>query len=325
VTARATAVRRPLSSAVGGKRSWVASFLALALFWGCSFAFIRVGLHALTPVQVAFWRVLLGLGALATISAVSRTRLPRSPRTWAHLAVLAVLLNAAPFTLFAVGEQTVSSVLAGIINAATPLATLLVVLVALPSEKPTRQRVVGLLVGFTGVLVVLGVWRGFPGGQRSGTAACLLAVGCYGVAFPYSRRYLTGLPEGPVALATGQVACATVLTLPVLLLTGARPEHPVTGPVVAAMLALGVLGSGVAYVANFQIVAAAGATTASSVTYLTPLVAAVVGVSLLGEHLIWNQPAGALVVLAGIALAQGRLNRPRPIQPTRIAPEQDTT
>ncbi len=222
MTAQPPAVsRRPSPApAAGGKRSWVASFLALALFWGCSFAFIRVGLRALSPVQIAFWRLLLGLGALATISAARRTRLPRSPRTWAHLAVLAVLLNAAPFTLFAIGERTVSSVLAGIINAATPLATLLVVLVVLPSEGPTRQRVVGLLVGFAGVLVVLGVWRGFPGGQRSGIAACLLAVGCYGVAFPYSRRHLTGLPEGPVALATGKVACATVLMLPVLLVAG---------------------------------------------------------------------------------------------------------
>lgn len=291
-------------------RSWVPSFLALAMFWGCSFAFIRVGLRALSPVQVVFWRLLLGLSALALISAVSRTALPRSARTWAHLAVLALLLNAAPFTLFAIGQQTVSSVLAGIINAVTPLATLLVVLIALPQEKPTRQRVAGLLLGFVGILIVLGVWRGFPGGELSGIAACLLAVGCYGLAFPYSRRYLTGLPEGPIALATGQVACASVLMLPLLLITGVAPEHHVTRQVVGAMLALGVLGSGLAYVLNFQIVAAAGATTASSVTYLTPLVAALVGISLLDEHVTWNQPVGALVVLAGVALAQSRLHRP---------------
>jgi len=205
----------------------------------------------------------------------------------------------------------VSSVLAGIINAATPLATLLVVLVALPEEKPTRQRITGLLLGFCGILVVLGVWRGFPSGKLGGIAACLLAVGCYGLAFPYSRRYLTGLQEGPVALATGQVACATAMMLPLLLVTGVQPEATVTGRIVAAMLALGVFSSGLAYVLNFRIVAAAGATTASSVTYLTPLVAAVVGVSLLGEHLTWNQPAGALVVLTGVAIAQGRLRRRR--------------
>ncbi len=291
-------------------RSWVPSFLALAVFWGCSFAFIRVGLQALSPVQVVFWRLLIGLAALALVSLAGRTALPRSGRTWAHLAVLALLLNAAPFTLFAIGQQTVPSVLAGIINAATPLATLLVVLVALPEEKPTRQRVAGLLVGFVGILVVLGVWRGFPGGELAGIAACLLAVACYGLAFPYSRRHLSGLPDGPVALATGQVACATALVLPLLLVTGVQPDSAVTGEVVAAMLALGVLSSGLAYVLNFHVVAAAGATTASSVTYLTPLVAALVGVTLLDESLTWNQPVGALVVLAGVALAQGRLPRP---------------
>lgn len=269
MTAGAAQARRLPAEPGGGGRSWLLSFLALALFWGCSFAFIRLGLRALSPVQVVFWRLLLGLAALAVVSVASRTALPRSRRTWGHLAVLAVLLNAAPFTLFAIGQQTVSSVLAGIITATTPLATLLVVLVALPQEKPTRQRVAGLLLGFAGILVVLGVWRGFPGGELRGIVRCLLAVGCYGMAFPYSRRYLTGLPEGPVALATGQVACATALMLPLLLITGVHPQHPVSGRVVAAMLALGVLSSGVAYVLNFQVVAAAGASTASSVTYLT--------------------------------------------------------
>jgi drug/metabolite transporter (DMT)-like permease len=300
--------------------SWLSSFLVLALFWGCSFAFIGVGLEALTPVQVVFWRLLLGLVALTAVTAVSRTRLPRSGRTWRHLLVLALLLNAAPFTLFAIGQQTISSVLAGIINATTPLATLLVVLVALPQEKPTRDRVGGLLLGFCGILVVLGVWRGFPGGELAGIIACLLAVGCYGLAFPYSRRYLTALPEGPVALATGQLLCATAIMLPVLLVTRARPEDEVTGRIIAAMLALGVFSSGLAYVLNFRIVAAAGATTASSVTYLTPVVATVVGVALLDEQITWNQPVGAAVVLVGVALAQGRVRRPpKPAAPTRGA------
>ncbi|PWJ54937.1 Permease of the drug/metabolite transporter (DMT) superfamily [Quadrisphaera granulorum] len=286
-------------------QSWIPAFALLALLWGCSFAFIHIGLDALTPVQVAFWRLALGAASLLIIVVATRTRLPRSPRTWAHLLVLATLLNAVPFTLFAIGQQSVSSVLAGIINATTPLATLVVILAAFREERPTRQRAAGLLIGFLGVAVVLGVWRGFAGSELAGVLACLGAVACYGVAFPYSRRYLTGTGDGPLALASAQVLLAACLMAPVLLITGATPTAPVTADVVAAMLALGALCSGVAYVLNFRIVAVAGASTASSVTYVTPVVAAVVGVTVLGEHVQWNQPLGAVVVLTGIAVSQG--------------------
>lgn len=114
-----------------------------------------------------------------------------------------------------------------------------------------------------------------------------------------------------MALATGQTGLATLMLLPVVLLTGIRPTGPVTLEVVLAMVSLGALGSGIAYVLNFHVVARAGATTASSVTYLTPLVATVVGVTFLGEHVTWNEPVGAVVVLVGVAVSQGRLLRRR--------------
>ncbi|MFB9376736.1 DMT family transporter [Kineococcus gynurae] len=293
------------STSAPGRPGWVPAFVALAVLWGCSFALVHVGLRALTPVQVAFWRLALGASTLLVVSAATRTRLPRGRRTWAHLLVLAALLNAAPFTLFAVGQQSVSSVLAGIINATTPLATLLVILVAFREERPTRRRTTGLLTGFVGVAVVLGVWRGLAAGELTGVLACLGAVACYGVAFPYARRHLASSGARPVALATAQVLLATGLMLPVLALSGTTPTAPPTPTVVAAMVALGALCSGLAYVLNFHVVAARGASTASSVTYLTPVVAAVVGVAFLGEHLRWNQPLGAGLVLVGIAVSQG--------------------
>jgi drug/metabolite transporter (DMT)-like permease len=304
VTAAAT-VPAPARASV-----WMPAFLLLALAWGCSFAFTSVSLRALTPVQVAAGRIVLGAAALVLLSAVPRTPLPRGRRIWAHLAVVGALLNAVPFVLFAYGQQYISSVLAGIINATTPLATLLVILIAFPEEKPSRERVVGLAVGFTGVCVVLGVWRGFTGGEWNGVVASLVAIGCYGIAFPYARRYVSGSGHPPVPLATGQLVCATMMMVPVLLLTGTTPHAPVTAGVVVSMLLLGALGSGLAYVMNFHIVAAAGASTASSVTYLTPVVAAAVGVMLLGERVVWNEPIGGVVVLAGIAVAQGRLPVP---------------
>jgi drug/metabolite transporter (DMT)-like permease len=285
---------------------WQVSFLVLAATWGCSFWWMKLGLEVLAPVQVAFVRLAIGAAALLIISAVTGARLPRRLSTWRHLFVVAMLVNSIPFTLFAYGETNISSVLAGIINAATPLTTLAVILLAFPEEKPTPERVVGLLVGFLGILVVVGVWEGLGSGEWTGVAACLGAVTCYGIAFPYMRRHLSGLPESGVALATGQVMCGAAALLPLGIAAG--PLHgPIAVEPVLGMLGLGALGSGMAFALNYQVVRAAGPSTASTVTYLTPLFAIAVGVAFLGETVVWNEPAGGLVVLLGVAVAQGRL------------------
>jgi drug/metabolite transporter (DMT)-like permease len=267
---------------------------------------MKLGLEVLAPVQVAFVRLAIGAAALLLVSALTGVRLPRKLSTWRHLFVVAMLVNSVPFTLFAYGETHISSVLAGIINAATPLTTIAVILMAFPEEKPTVERAVGLLVGFVGILVVVGVWQGLGSGEWTGVAACLGAVTCYGVAFPYTRRHLAGLPESGVALATGQVMCAAVVLLPLGVAAG--PLHgPITVEPVLGMLGLGALGSGIAFVLNYQIVRAAGPSTASTVTYLTPLFAIAVGSAFLGETVAWHEPIGGLVVLLGVAVAQGRV------------------
>ena len=146
-------------------RAWVPFYAANALVWGSSFAFVKEGLTALTAVQVAFVRIAIGAVALGLLALATRTRLPRRASLWRHLVVYGALQNALPLTLFAFGQQFVPSVLAAIINAATPLATLVVVLAAFPEEHPTPRRVAGLLTGFVGIVVVLGVWQEFPPGQ----------------------------------------------------------------------------------------------------------------------------------------------------------------
>jgi drug/metabolite transporter (DMT)-like permease len=285
---------------------WQLDFVALAAAWGCSFWFIKVGLRAFSPVEVATSRPVIGLAALLVLCAVTRTRLPRGIAVWRHLFVVGILLVSVPFTLFSYAETHVSSVLAGLINAATPLVALVVVMAALPSEAPTRSRIVG--IGFTGILVDVGVWRGFGDGELRGVLACCGAVTCYGISFPYNRRFLSGIGEPPIALATGQVLCGAAQLVPFALAFGRRPSH-VTPQVVLALLALGAVGTGIAYVLNFRIIAAAGPTTASTVTYVVPLVAVVVGVAFLGEHLTWNEPVGGLVVLTGVVVSQGTLRR----------------
>ena len=285
---------------------WQVLFLLLSAIWGCSFWWIKVGLEMLAPVQLAFVRLAVGAGALWLVAGLTRTRIPRNPSTWRHLFVVAMLMNAAPFTLFAIGEQHISSLLAGIINATTPLTTLAVILLAFPEEKPTAERVAGLLVGFVGTLVVVGIWQGLGSNELTGILACLGAVTGYGIAYPYVKRHLSGLPETGVGLATGQITCAAIVLLPFAVLAGPLPGPVAFGPV-AAMLALGALGSGIAFALNYQIVREAGPSVASTVTYLTPLFAVVVGMAFLGEHVSWYEPVGGLVVVLGVAVAQGRL------------------
>jgi drug/metabolite transporter (DMT)-like permease len=289
------------------------SFILLATIWGCSFWWIKLGLRAFTPVQVAFVRLLLGATTLLIVARIARSRLPQTRRTWKHLAVVALLLNSIPFSLFAFGQTQVTSILAGIINAVTPLAATLVILAAFPEERPTRERTIGIGIGFAGVLVVLGVWERLPSGQISGIVACLAAVACYGIAFPYARRHLSSTGETPLSLATGQVLLGATFVAPIVAVQAAHGNGSIdiiTGPVIAGMLALGTLGSGVAYVLNYSVIAAAGGSVASTVTYLTPVFAAIVGTAFLDERLTWHHVIGGLVVLLGVAVAQGRVPSP---------------
>lgn len=292
---------------------WLPSYLLLALIWGCSFLFIKVGLESLTPAGVAFSRIVLGLVTLLVLSAVMKSPLPPR-RAWVPLFFAALLMTSLPWTLFAYAEQHVSSALAGIINGATPLMTLVAILLVFPEEKPTRQRVIGLVVGFVGVLVVVGIWQGLGSGTWLGIGACLLAITGYGFSFPYVRRHLaTGdSPIGALTLATGLLAMGAIQSAPIVIVTG-YSHAPFTVATVLALLALGCLGSGFAYVLNFRVISRSDATTASTVTYVITLVAVLAGALFLGEHITWNQPVGGILVLLGAAVAQGlvRLDRRR--------------
>jgi drug/metabolite transporter (DMT)-like permease len=223
-----------------------------------------------------------------------------------HLAVVSVLLCVAPFLLFAWAEQHVASGLASIYNATTPLMTTLIALLALPSERPTRTTLSGLLTGFAGVVVVLGPWRGLTGGDGLGQAACLAATLCYGVAFVYLRRFVSPRGLAAIPVATVQVGLGAVIMLVLAPFTATAPVH-LSWRVAGSVAALGVLGTGLAYVWNTNVVSSWGATNASAVTYLTPVVGVVLGIVVLGEGLSWNEPLGALIVIAGIAVSQGRL------------------
>jgi drug/metabolite transporter (DMT)-like permease len=275
----------------------------LASVWGCSFWWIDVALSSFSPLAVAFGRLAIGAVALLLIAGATGTRLPRGFRIWGHLVVLGLLFNSVPFVLFAYAETHVSSALAGILNSLTPIATLSISTYVFRIGPPSRRVLIGLAIGTTGVLIVAGAWNGFGHSQIVGIGACLLAVASFGVAFSYSPRFLAGRGE-PVALAAGQVICGAAILLP-LVLAFDRAGKAVTRDPVLALIALGVLGTGVAYVLNFDVARHASPTVASSVTYLIPVFAVAAGAAFLGEAISWHDPVGAIVILLGAAVSQG--------------------
>jgi len=287
---------------------WLGAYLLLSTIWGTSFLFIKIADRQLSPLQVVLARMALGTATVLVVLLIRRERLPSEGRTWGHLAFLALVSNALPFSLIAYGETHISSVLAGLWNATTPLFTLLIALGVLPEERPTRQRVGGLVLGFVGVAVVLGPWSGLGGPSLEGSIAVAGASACYGLSFTYLRRYITARPDTGVSLVSGQLLCGTAMMTAATLLFTSAPPH-LGAESVLSVAALGALGTGLAYVLNYAVVHRAGATIASTVTYLIPLFATACGVVVLNEGIAWNEPAGAFVVLTGVALSQGRLTR----------------
>jgi drug/metabolite transporter (DMT)-like permease len=287
-------------------QSWLGLYIALGIVWGCSFIFIKLGLEFLTPFGVAFGRCALGALALLIYLKIKGLSLVRDWKMIGHLWVVALLLNVIPGIFFAWAETEVTSILAGIINAVTPLMTLIAIMLVSRNEKPTTPQVVGLLLGFLGVLTVLGAWQGLGDNPLWAILILLAAVTCYGFSFPYSRRFILPAQLAPEVMAATQVTLGAITLLPLFLINGIAKSEFLLGPVLA-MVALGVFGSGFAYIWNFTIMRAAGSAIASSVTYVTPLVAVLVGFIFLNEIPHWYEPVGALVVLLGAAIAQGRI------------------
>ncbi|MEU0954694.1 DMT family transporter [Streptomyces niveus] len=284
---------------------WRIRFGVLSLIWGFSFLLIKVGTHGYAPFQVTFGRLFFGTAVLAVAIAVRRERLPRGIRTWGHLTVAAFILNAVPFSLFSYAELTIPSTLAGICNATSPLWGMLLSLVALSEDRPTRRRVGGLGLGFIGVLTVLGAWQGFSGLDFSGTAMALLASLSYAVGWVYVRRTLAGNGSSHLSLTGAQLFMATVQ---LAVVTPLFTDMPTSFPVVPllAVITLGSLGTGLALLIQYGLVAEVGPTTGQMVTYFVPVIATAAGVAVLSEPLHWNTPVGAVIVLVGAALTQSR-------------------
>ena len=288
------------------KVGWIPAYLALGFVWGCSFLFIEKGLTFLTPNGVAFVRCALGALTLIILLKLKKRHLPRDLSIWFKLWIVSLLLNSIPGVLFATAQQDVTSILAGLINATTPLVTLLVMLAAFKEERVTLNQKFGLIVGAAGILIVFGVWKGLGDNSIAAVMMLLLAVLCYGISFPYTKRTIIPLQLPSEVLATTQLILATITLLPLYILNGSRDNEIKLIPLLA-MMVLGVFGSGFAYIWNFKIIKEAGSTIASTVTYITPIIAIFAGLLFLSEPLTWNEPIGGIVVLIGAAITQDKI------------------
>ena len=292
--------------------------LLLAFIWGWSFLFIKVAVRGMPPTMVAAGRIALGAGVLYAYVWSRGLELPRDRATWKRFGVAAFFGNVLPFTMLAWGEERVSSALTAVLNASTPLFTALIA-VYLLRERLKPSQIAGLLIGMVGVGVAAGVGSGdLASSSLLGGLASVLAGACYGFAFNYMRRHLVELP--PVVAATGQLIAGTVMLLPVGLLASATSDLDLAPRRLLSLLVLGAVGTGIAYVISYGLVADLGPTKASLVTYIIPVVAVAVGVAVLDEPFHVRILGGGVLIVLGIALVQERLRRRPPGRDAVLGP-----
>ncbi len=297
--------------------------ILLAGIWGWSFLFIKVAVGGMPPAAVTFARVALGMTVLLVILRARGLGLPSGREAWRHFVVVGLFGSTIPFTLLAWGEQHISSALTAVLNAATPLFAAVLVAVFL-GQRLRRSQHVGLLLGFVGVGVAAGLGASdLSGASLAGEAAAVGAGACYAVAITYAKRHMSDL--SPLVASAGQLVTATVLTLPFALVTTAREGLDLTPRRLLAVCLLGVLGTGLAYLLFYRVIADLGPTMAAAVTYLVPVMAVTVGLLFLHEPFHVRLLAGGGLIAAGIVLLNGQgariPQRPEAVPPEAVPPE----
>ena len=290
---------------------WMHLYVLLGLIWGASFSFVEAALTVTSPAGSTFWRTLLG--ALALVGYLLATnKFPKpSQISWTfvwRIGFVGLLLSVIPALLFAFAQERATTVVSSIINSATPIATLIVMLIAFRDELPTYRQTLGILVGLVGALVALGVQPGSLGENDPLAVAALVgAIFCYGVGIPFSHKYILPLGVPTETMATFQVSIATAFLAPVYFLQQEPLFTAIPDAwVITQILLMGFIGTGFAYIWNFKLIERAGSAIASSVSYPTLLVSLIIGWLVLQEPFSWKLPIGALLVVIGSAITQWR-------------------
>jgi drug/metabolite transporter (DMT)-like permease len=279
--------------------------LVLAALWGPSFLFIKVAVAEIPPLTIVLGRVGIGGILLYGMLRLQGRNLPPLGRVWRHFAFAAIVQNAIPFLLFGWGEQYIDSALAAILNGTTPLFTLLLAHMFTSDDRLTPTKTLGTFIGFSGLALLIG--PSLLGGVKAttwGLIAVAVASLCYGIAIVYGRRNLRGLP--PMVAPTAQLLLATLFMLP-LSLGLEQPFNPPapSWPALGSLLALGVFGTGLAFVVYYRIMEQTSATYVSMVTYLVPVFGVILGVVILNEQLGWNAYLGCALILLGVMIVNG--------------------
>jgi len=292
-------------------RDW-AILLFLSVIWGGSFFFVGVAVGTVAPFTLVLIRVALAAAMLWLFLLARREKLAMPPGAASAFLVLALLNNVVPFVMFAWAQETIPSGLASILNATTPIWGVVVAHFFTGDEKATPARIAGVILGFAGVAVMIGAdLLGQIGRDVLGQLACLVATLCYALAGVYARRFRTmGVP--PVAVATGQLSAASLVMLPLVLIF--EPPWRAAPPSLeawAALIALALFCTSLAYILYFRLLASAGATNSLLVTFLIPITAILLGALFLDERLALRHFAGMALIAAGLAAIDGRLLRRR--------------
>jgi drug/metabolite transporter (DMT)-like permease len=280
--------------------------LALSVLWGGSFFFVQVALPHLPPLALVWLRVTLAAAVLAAALPLLGVPFPKGASAWRALLVMGFLNNLVPFTAFVVAQGAIPSGLAAILNATTPLFTLLVAAALAADERLSAARIAGLGFGLAGVAVLTGGGRG---GVLWAEALCLLAALSYAFAGVWGKRF-KAIGLRPLSTAFGMLASSAAMLLPVVLIAD-RPWAMAAPPVeaMAAVGALAVLSTALAYLLFFRILAGAGAVNLSLVTFLIPVSAILPGTLILGERLEARHFAGMALIALGLSVIDGRLWR----------------
>ena len=281
-------------------KHWIV-FISLGLIWSSSFLWIKIGVQEVSPMVLVSFRMLFGAITATAYALYLKTIWPRDRRTWTIFAILGPASLAIPIFFISWGEQTIDSAVASILNATTPLFTIVIAHFLLQDDKMTAPKVLGLLIGFVGVIVLLS--KDFVAGAQNsviGQAAVILASLFYAGSAVYARKltqHVDGIVRGAMPLITSAIF---------MWIVGPLTEKPFEFPSLSltwiAILWLGILGSGLAVIMLYYLIHEIGPTRASMVTYLFPVGGVILGVVFLNEQLSWQLVAGTLLIIASLAV-----------------------